>query len=109
MSSELKLKEKYILAKCCSPESDSDKNIIGYFSHDDFIKVHLLGCENLAKADKERLIPLQWDAIIANDSFEPDSDYQLLDATDFAILSHHKRFGIDYSLRSNWLLKNIRN
>ncbi len=96
MTEEIKLQAKYILAKCCTPSPGDE--IVGYFSHDDFIKVHRQGCPNLNKADRERLVKLEWDKIIKKDDFTPDDDYYQLDATDFVILRHHYEYGVDYSL-----------
>lgn len=95
MSDKVNLKEKYILAKCCNPTPE--KQITGYFSHDDIIKVHSFDCENLKSTDSSRLVQLEWDSIIETSIFKPDNDYQQLDEIDFKILSHHKILGIDYS------------
>jgi Uncharacterized protein conserved in archaea (DUF2250) len=92
----MKLKESYILASCCHPGANDA--IIGYYSYDKFIKVHKSGCGNLGKAEKSRLIKLEWPDIIAGDSFIPGPDYALLDDLDFRILNHHRQLGIDYSL-----------
>jgi hypothetical protein len=91
------LKDDYTLANCCKPEN-SDA-IIGYYSHDNFIKVHKKDCPNLAKAEAGRLLALEWDEIIAFDGFHPDEDYQILDDLDFRLLDHHLKFGFDYSLK----------
>ena len=96
MVSEYKLKEKYVLAGCCEPKVGD--RIVGYISHDDCVKVHYSDCGNLAKADPDRLVQLDWQNILADKAFEPDGDYQLLDSTDFAVLRHHRKCGIDYSL-----------
>jgi (p)ppGpp synthase/HD superfamily hydrolase len=93
----MKLKEKYILASCCSPAGDD--SITGYYSHNNIIKVHRSGCSNLKKADPARLIELNWEEVIAPDDFKPDDDYNKLDETDFLILKHHRIFGVDYSLK----------
>ena len=69
MVDEIKLQAKYILAKCCNPTPDDD--IIGYFSFDDFIKVHRKDCNNLNKAEPERLVELVWKDIIKRTSFPP--------------------------------------
>ncbi|SYZ73447.1 hypothetical protein TRIP_C21565 [Candidatus Zixiibacteriota bacterium] len=92
----MKLKEKYILANCCQPAEDD--LITGYYSHDNFIKVHRSDCPNLAKAETSRLVSLDWPDIIQNDEFIPGDDYSSLDEIDFDILAHHYRMGIDYSL-----------
>jgi len=92
----MKLKESYILANCCRP--GLKHTIVGYYSHDNFIKVHKFGCGNLDKAEKERLVKLEWPDITAVDAFTPGPDYALLDDLDFRILKHHRQLGIDYSL-----------
>jgi hypothetical protein len=91
-----RLKEGYTLARCCAP-SPSDA-IAGYFSHDNYLKVHRRGCAALAKVPDARLVSLVWDDILENGHFVPESDYHTLDETDFAVLRHHLDFGIDYSL-----------
>jgi len=97
MADDIKLQAKYILAKCCKPTPEDD--IIGYFSFDDFIKVHRKDCHNLNKAEPERLVELAWKDIIITDDFSPDDDYNRLDETDFKILRHHREYGVDYSLK----------
>lgn len=93
----MNLKEDYILAKCCNPvESDS---IIGYYSFDNFIKVHKADCPNVNITDQERLMTLQWPDIIITDVFVPESDYKELDEIDFMVMNHHKIYGVDYSLK----------
>ena len=91
-----RLKDEYTLAKCCSPGVDDE--IIGYYSYDNLLKVHRKDCPNLAKAEQERLVALEWSDILAETGFEPDSDFDELDDTDFAILKHHLEYDIDYSL-----------
>jgi len=90
------LKEKYMLAKCCRPHPD--EAIVGYFSHDDVIKVHRRGCANLSKTETERLIALKWRDILRQTPTGPGQDYSELDETDFAVLKHHRDYDIDYSL-----------
>ncbi len=90
-----KLKEKYTASKCCNPRQDDA--IVGYCSFDDQIKVHRADCTNLAKADQNRLVQLEWKDIIAIVKFTPDNDFHDLDETDFAILGHHLVYGVDYS------------
>ena len=97
MAEEIKLLEKYILAKCCRPNLKD--NIVGYFSYDDFIKVHRRDCANLRKAEPERLVELEWGKILKRDEFTPDADYEQLDQADFVILQHHLEYGVDYSLK----------
>lgn len=42
---------------------------------------------------------LDWDDILAEADFRPETDYTKLDETDFRILEHHQRYGVDYSLK----------
>ena len=93
----MKLKEDYILAKCCSPREGDP--ITGYYSHDNFIKVHKSDCPSIKSTDKERLMTLKWSDIIAAVDFTPGPDYEQLNEIDFAILRHHKIYGVDYSLK----------
>ncbi len=93
----MKLKDDYILANCCSP-GENDK-IVGYYSHNNIIKVHRADCPNLDKADPERLMELHWRDIVGEVDFVPDDDFGKLDATDFVILAHHENYGVDYSLK----------
>jgi len=92
----MKLKENYTLANCCNPAWGDE--ITGYYSHENFIKVHTADCHNLAKAESSRLMKLDWDEIIESEEFIPGDDYTELDEIDFAILKHHSEMGIDYSL-----------
>jgi len=92
----MRLKEAYILANCCSPR-DKDR-IVGYYSHDNFIKVHRFDCANLSNVESTRLVQLSWQDIITENEFVPDSDFDDLDEVDFAIMRHHQHFGVDYSL-----------
>lgn len=96
MTAVPRVKEKYILAGCCNPVPDA--KIVGYFSHDDFLKVHDAGCSNLDKVEAERLVMLEWQEILAPIEDLPDVDISELDELDFAILKHHREYGIDYSL-----------
>ncbi len=91
------LKERYTLAKCCTPTEAHQ--ITGYFSYDNFIKVHQHDCANLAKAEPDRLVQLVWEEILAAEEFRPGDDYVDLDEIDFAVLKHHRDFDIDYSLK----------
>jgi hypothetical protein len=93
----MKLREDYILAKCCRPEKGDA--ITGYYSHNNIIKVHRSECASLNKADTERLVKLNWDDIIAAPEFKPDTDYSVLNDFDFRILQHHQEYGVDYSLK----------
>lgn len=97
MVDPLKLKEKFILAGCCQPSPEN--SIVGYNSFDDVIKVHEAACSNLVNADTERLVRLAWSDVLAESEFMPGEDFDLLDATDFAVLKHHRDFDIDYSLK----------
>ncbi|MBD3404228.1 DUF2250 domain-containing protein [candidate division GN15 bacterium] len=97
VSDQPRLKEPYVRARCCRP-SPPDA-IVGYYSHDNVLKVHDAACANLAKAERQRLVTLVWDDILAPDDDGPGEDFADLDATDFAILAHHRDLGIDYSLK----------
>lgn len=92
----MELKEDYIAANCCKPSPPDP--IIGYYSHDRFIKVHRADCTSLLKADPARLVKLDWPDIMITSEFAPGDDYQELDELDFRVLDHHRHFGIDYSL-----------
>jgi hypothetical protein len=96
VSDKLKLKDNYVLARCCAPSPADD--IVGYNSHDNYLKVHRRDCSALDKTDAARLVPLSWSDILAEKDFTPGDDYRQLDAVDFAILKHHSDYGIDYSL-----------
>jgi len=53
-SDEVRLKENYIVAKCCAPTPGCD--IVAYYAHDGVVlKVHRVECGNLLKADRARL------------------------------------------------------
>lgn len=91
----MNLKEPYTLAGCCRPAVGEP--IAGYGSHDGPIRVHRTGCARLTNAEPDRLVTLVWDDIIAPEDFHPGEDYAALDETDFRILSHHNRYGVDYS------------
>ncbi len=93
----MKLKEDYTLASCCNP-AQSD-NIVGYYSHNNIIKVHRADCSNLQKADQTRLVSLEWANILTEDTPKPSEDFDGLTETDFAVLLHHANFGVDYSLK----------
>ena len=93
----MKLKEKYILARCCSPTEQD--GIVGYFSYDDRIKVHGRECKNLDKADTSRLVDLRWTEIVEQEVDRPGVDFEQLDDLDFRILEYHLKFDIDYSLK----------
>ena len=97
MSRDFTLREKYGLAGCCTPTPEDP--IVGYFSFDDHIKVHRRDCPNLAKADRSRLVLLDWAEIVATESEEPGPDFDALEPADFAILQHHLDYDIDYSLK----------
>lgn len=96
MTPPVRLKEDYTLAKCCSPAPPAD--IVGYYSYENVLKVHLAGCPNLEKAEPDRLVTLCWnDVLDQSEEFTPDQDYEDLDSSDFTVLSHHDRYGVDYS------------
>lgn len=97
MTGPPKLKDDYTLAQCCRPVEGDE--IVGYYSHDNLLKVHRPDCPNLAKVEQERLVTLEWRDIVAPPAFTPDANFTLLDQTDFAVLDHHDRLGIDYSLK----------
>ena len=97
MSDDRPYRENYTPAKCCAPAPPDQ--IVGYYSYDNVLKVHRADCANLAKADPERLVELDWDDVLEQrGEFAPDEDFDLLDATDFAVLAHHETYGVDYSL-----------
>ena len=96
MSESLRLREKYTLARCCGPRPPDP--IAGYFSHNDLVKVHHTDCPNLARADSERRLSLEWSDILEREQPPSDIDPALLDPLDFEILRHHKENDIDYSL-----------
>ena len=93
----MKLKEEYVLANCCRPgENDL---IVGYYSYNNVLKVHKAGCDEVAKADPDRLVRLEWQDIRAVVDPGPGDDFRALDDLDFRILAHHRDMGIDYSLK----------
>jgi len=94
---EPRLKEKYTIARCCLPAREQE--IVGYFSFDDFIKVHRSDCANLAKVDPTRLVALEWDDILSDPEPGPVAETEELDEIDIAILRHHRDYDIDYSLK----------
>lgn len=72
--------------------------IVGYYSHDNLIKVHTNNCPNLKNIEPERLVSLNWDEIVeTTPDFEPDELYRSLEAIDFKILAHHLEYGVDYA------------
>lgn len=94
---DLRLTDKYSLAKCCSPARGD--SIVGYFSFDDHCKVHRADCANLGKAEPSRTLKLEWDQILVPEAERPDEDLAQLSPTDFAVLRHHRDYDIDYSLK----------
>lgn len=91
----MNLKEDYIRAKCCKPnEGDAT---VGYYSHDNIIKVHRADCPNLTKADQSRLVMLEWKDILTAEPETPGEDFDNLDETDFRIMKLHRKYGVDYS------------
>lgn len=95
--SDFKVNDDYTLSNCCSPVPHEE--IRGYYSHDNIIKIHKFDCPNLKKVEPNRLLSLAWDDIlVSSERFTPDDDYNDLDDVDIEVLSHHKTYGIDYSL-----------
>ena len=98
MADDLQLRENYILAKCCRPRPG--QAITGYCSHDcRIIKVHRTGCLSLERSPKERLVSLEWSDILDAAEPAPGEDFVDLDELDFRILSLHRKYGVDYSLK----------
>jgi hypothetical protein len=98
MSDEVRVKESYTLAKCCSPRPGDA--ITGYYSHDRILlKVHRSDCANLDKAPADRLVSLAWDDILDETPEQPGADYDSLTPFDFRVMSHHREYGVDYSLK----------
>jgi len=96
MADELRIREAYTLARCCLPQPPDE--IIGYYSYDNVLKVHVRNCPNLGKAEADRLVNLTWsDVIDDREVAEPDDDYGTLEPTDFAVLAHHDQYGVDYA------------
>lgn len=93
----MNLKDDYIRANCCKPNEGDD--IIGYYSHDNIIKVHRADCANLKKADQSRLVMLEWKNILTTGPETPGDNFVDLDETDFRILKLHREYGVDYSLK----------
>ena len=93
------LKPDYTLAKCCSPSPDN--TITGFLKPDSgLITIHAVGCENLNSIQPERLVKLEWEEVVADDTESnplDDPAYQSLDDTDSAILRHHAKMGVDYA------------
>lgn len=100
---EQKVKEGYKIARCCSPQPN-DK-IIGYYSYNNVLVIHKASCNNLKRAEPERLVSLLWEEILEKKENEPDKDYYQLDELDFRILQHHQAVGVDYS----WMVASILN
>jgi hypothetical protein len=91
---------KYRLAKCCAPQ-EGDK-IVGFLKQDaEVFSVHRADCPNTDKVPPERLVALNWDDLASDQ--EPKLRelsppvFEQLDATDFAILAHHRKMGVDYA------------
>ena len=94
---DLKIKEDYRLSNCCSPLPDDA--IVGYYSHDNFIKIHKNNCTNIKNIDQERLISVIWADILCNEKgFQVTEEYKSLSKVDFLALLHHEYYGLDYSL-----------
>jgi hypothetical protein len=100
---QLKLKEGYKIARCCSPRPND--SIVGYFSYNNVIAVHKASCGNLKKTESERLLSLSWEDILKKGEDKPEEDYHQLDELDFRILRHHQMMGVDYSLMVAKILK----
>lgn len=92
------LKEAYERALCCRPSPGDE--IVGYFSHDGYLKVHKKNCESLMRVEPDRLVPLRWEDILRSAPFRPGPEYDALDTVDFRVLAHHREYGIDYSLKT---------
>jgi hypothetical protein len=103
MDSAPRIKPPYVLARCCSPTPRDP--ITGYHSHEKAIKVHRADCANLLKAEPSRLVMLRWPDITQDDDPRPGVDIETLSETDFNILDHHRRFGVDYSLKVAQILQ----
>jgi hypothetical protein len=95
MPDQIKLKAPYILAKCCNARPGHV--IVGYYSHNNHIKVHTHDCKSLSSTDSGRLLKLTWEAILAPAEFTPEADYAELDDLDFSVLGHHSAYGVDYA------------
>ncbi|MEE9555030.1 MAG: DUF2250 domain-containing protein [candidate division Zixibacteria bacterium] len=99
MADQLNLKPDFTLAKCCSPSQD--EAITGFLKPDSgIISIHVVGCENLNSIQPERLVKLEWDEILSDQTESnllDDPAYQSLDGTDLAILRHHAKMGVDYA------------
>lgn len=102
-NNELKLKEGYKFARCCSPQPN-DK-IIGYFSYNNVLIVHKTSCGNLSKIESKRLVSLCWNDILEKEDEKPDQDFYQLEELDFLILQHHQAVGADYS----WMVASVLN
>ncbi len=92
----MKLRPGYSLAGCCRPATGD--GIIGYYSHENIIKVHRADCGNLSKAEEPRLIKLNWTEIAEDESTLSRDDVQIFEEIDYLILKHHSAYGADYSL-----------
>ena len=76
----MRLREGYLIVNCFRPESGD--SIIGYYSHENYIKGHRATCRNLDKAEKERLIYLSWAEIIAGEKYTVALSTAALDKID---------------------------
>ena len=91
---------EYRLAKCCTPR-EGDK-IVGFLKQDaEVFSVHRADCINIRKVPPDRLVALNWSDIAADHGQKipvlPRVVFEQLDATDFAILAHHRKMGVDYA------------
>ena len=98
MPEDIRVKENYTLAKCCAPHPGDA--ITGYYSHDRMLlKVHRADCANLEKAPPDRLVTLAWTDILEKPPAKPGPDFAELSAIDFRVMRHHRKVGVDYSLK----------
>ena len=99
MADKIDLKEDFRLALCCNPLPGDD--ISGFLKPDSgVISVHKKGCRNLESIQPDRLVELEWDEILAEESNETQDDNSLierLDEIDLRILRHHAEMGVDYA------------
>lgn len=92
----MKLITGYSLAGCCRPTKRDV--IIGYYSHENSIKVHRADCGNLSRAEQSRLIELNWTEIAEDELTRSREEVRILEEIDYLILKHHSTYGADYSL-----------
>ena len=89
----------YKIAKCCTPEEQD--GIIGYFKEEGIITVHNSTCQSIANLRPERILDISWNEIketqTADAKQEIPKEIEQLDQTDYLILKHHQKMGMDYS------------